>query len=451
MKLKGKIAWSIGAVAVCIILFIVIKRWNIWFGNPVEPPYATQQIPNHILLTFGQNGTDTRAVTWQCDSTLQDACIEYTIENSDDTICLSASGEKFTSEGGSSIFYRAEIPVSAAGNYSYRIRHPHVQSDWHRFSVHDAEKDQPIEFIYLGDIQDTIGGITGQITRNIVTRYPQTQFFVLGGDFIHRPLETYWDEAFRGIDTIAGSYPILAVSGNHEYYKGLNKKAEMRFPLHFAYYLDTYRETGYCFYTARYGDAELYLIDSNANIIRLWQQRNALKKALAQSQAKWKIVVLHHPPYSIRKPHNNLDVKLLFAGLFNRYNVDLVLAGHEHGYARRNARTLNSRPTVPVYTVSHCSPKQYPLYIGDAERYGTGDRYYQRVVIHGDTLQMSTYTIDDCLYDRIELTKEDGKTILTDLSNGIPEQLEMPAEVAKRIKQGALHEYRKSIDERTRK
>lgn len=445
------IIWGICTVIVCAILLIAIKRWNIWFGNPTETPYAAQQTPTHLLLTFGQNGATSRCVTWQCDTTLQEACVEYIFENSGDTIRIPASGEKFTSQGGSSIFYRTDIPVPATGNYTYRVKHPHSCSDWRQFSVRHPQPGQPVEFIYLGDIQDTIGGITGQTTRDIATQYPTTDFFLLGGDFIHRPLETYWDEAFRSIDSIAGTCPILAVTGNHEYLKGMNNKAEARFPLHFAYYLNSYRKTGCCFHTIRYGDAELYLIDSNANPIRLFQQRNALKRAFSSSEAKWKIVILHHPPYSIRNPHNNLDIKFLFVPLFNRYGADLVLAGHEHGYARRSTRSHDNDLTTPVYTVSHCSPKQYPLHIGDAERYGTGDRYYQQIILQEDTMQMNTYTTDHSLYDQIKLVKKAGKTIVTDLSDGIPERIEMPAEVAKRIKPKALRKYRKTIDERTRK
>lgn len=451
MKLKRNIAWAVCIVIVCSIVLIAVSRWNVWFGNPAEPAYAVGQSPSHILLTFGQDGSASRCVTWQCDTVIREASVEYTLENTGDTLRIPAVGEKFTSPGGSSVFYRADIPTPVDGCYSYRTRHPQGCSDWHRFLVRNAAPGQAVEFVYLGDIQDTIGGITGSITRNIVSRHPATDCFLLGGDLIHRPIETYWDEAFRGIDSIAGSYPVLSVAGNHEYYKGLNQKPEVRFPLHFAYFLDSYRKAGYCFYTLRYGNAELFLIDSNANLFRLWQQRNALRNALAKSQAEWKIVVLHHPPYSIRKPHNNLDVRFLFVPLFDRYGVDLVLAGHEHGYARRFTRTLDGKPSVPVYTVSHCSPKQYALCIDDADRYGTGDRYYQHIALHGDTLQMCTYTIDNRLYDRIRLTKENGKTVVTDLSEGIPEQLQMPEAVARRIKPGALREYRKSVEERTRK
>jgi hypothetical protein len=43
-----------------------------------------------------------------------------------------------------------------------------------------------------------------------------------------------------------------------------------------------------------------------------------------------KIVALHHPLRSARSGFNNLLVRLLFEGVVKRYDVELVLAGHEH-------------------------------------------------------------------------------------------------------------------------
>ena len=49
----------------------------------------------------------------------------------------------------------------------------------------------------------------------------------------------------------------------------------------------------------------------------------------AESAVK-KIVALHHPLRSARSKFNNLIVRWLFEGLVKQYNVELVLAGHEH-------------------------------------------------------------------------------------------------------------------------
>ena len=405
MRVKRIVGVGIVATVLCVATVVAVLRWNIWFGNPVEPEYMTSDAPTHVLLTFGKNA-DSRHISWQCDTVLQPAYIEYWMTDGD-TCRVEAEGELFVSGGGKSVFYRGEIAVTNIGRYFYRVCHPEVVSDAYAFEVRDAVREG-VSFIYMGDIQDTIGGITGRVTREIVEAYPETDFYVLGGDLIHRPMEIYWNEAFEGIGAFASTYPTCAVSGNHEYYKGLNKKAEARFPLHFVNYIDCYNENGYCFDTLRYGDVELFLIDSNSNLLRLLKQREAMKKALSQSTARWKVAVLHHPPYSIRRKYNNADVRWLFVPLFEHYGVDLVLSGHEHGYARRHT----DGNTSPVYTISHCSPKQYTHHYTEAECYGTGDRYYQRITVQGDTLQMNTYTIAHELYDSVVITKRDGHSVI---------------------------------------
>ena len=63
-------------------------------------------------------------------------------------------------------------------------------------------------------------------------------------------------------------------------------------------------------------------------------QRAWLERALAASSAPWKIVALHHPPYSAGYQGSSLDVRQAFAPLFERYGVQLVLSGHDHDYQR---------------------------------------------------------------------------------------------------------------------
>lgn len=62
-------------------------------------------------------------------------------------------------------------------------------------------------------------------------------------------------------------------------------------------------------------------------------QKKWLIEALADTSAKWKIVVGHHPLYSGGKRKNNADTKGFekkFAALFDKYKVDAYLCGHEH-------------------------------------------------------------------------------------------------------------------------
>jgi hypothetical protein len=59
------------------------------------------------------------------------------------------------------------------------------------------------------------------------------------------------------------------------------------------------------------------------------------EKELSQSGSHWKIVFFHHPLYSSGERHGS-DIKLrqVLEPLFLKYNVSLVLQGHDHFYER---------------------------------------------------------------------------------------------------------------------
>lgn len=400
------------AVAVGVMVWLVALRWNVWFGNAPEAAYMIPTEPHHILLTMGGH-EHSRLITWQCDTAIQEACVEYFYKNDtasvhDIVYIAQAAGHKFSSQGGSSVFYRAEIPITIPGNYSYRIVHPHVQSQWYGFSVGDMT-DGRVRFAFIGDIQDTINGITHEVVQEIVHHHPDREFYLLGGDLIHRPQERYWDELFRGISPVATSHPVVAVSGNHEYLKGMYKKCEARFPLHFAYFDEVYNGEDYCFKTLRYDNVELFLLDSHCDIFRFHEQVKALDEALSHSQSAWRIVVLHHPPYSIRRKSNNIQLRWLLQPVLERYAVELVLSGHEHGYARISPHDVGG---LPVYTISHCSPKSYRHHNTMVDVYDNGSRYYQLIDCSPDTMSMRTYTHGGYLIDSVSWVKENNQTIV---------------------------------------
>jgi hypothetical protein len=70
-------------------------------------------------------------------------------------------------------------------------------------------------------------------------------------------------------------------------------------------------------------------------------------------------------------------------------------------------RHEDGQAVTPVYTVSHCSPKNYR--IKHDERFDMLDnssRYYQTVDIHGDTLAMATYEVyGHTLFDSLQIVK----------------------------------------------
>lgn len=402
----------------------VASRWNVWFYNPAELAVEPLSAPAHVLLTFGDGDELSRNVSWQCDTALQPSSLLLACDG--DTTRIEAQGEVFVSRNGKAAYYVARLrQLKPDSRYRYCAVTGNKRSPWYGFRTYPAQRDK-FSFMFVGDVQDTIGGIANRLLLDAWAHHPDVEFLVCGGDLTERPANQYWAETFRTLDSIGQSLPILNITGNHDYLKGIVRRLERRFPLIFSYFLDSKVDDNMV-YTLNYGDLQLFVLDSNREFYHLWTQRQWLEEQLEQSTARWKILLLHHPLYSI-KGKNNLIQRWMFDDLVRQYGVDLVLQGHEHAYARMIGGTYkNGAPAIPVYTVSHCSPKNYRIHFDERfDKFGISSRYYQTVSVSGDTLTMATYDAGThTLYDSLMIHVSPVKAhLVKDLGRDIPENLE---------------------------
>ncbi len=433
MRLKNKnIKRLLALLLVAGLAIWVAGRWHVWFGNAPEEAENPAMVPAHVLLTFSNQGELSRNVSWQCDTTLHESWLELACDS--DTTVIEAQGEVFESRNGKAAYYVARLSqLKPDSRYSYRAVTADKASAWYGFQTYQPQRDH-FSFLFVGDVQDTIGGIANRLLLDAWAHHPEVEFLVCGGDLIERPANQYWAETFRTIDSIGQTMPILNVTGNHDYLKGIIQRLEHRFPLVFSYFLDS-KVGDNMVYTLNYGEAQLFVLDSNREFFYLWTQRQWLTEQLDQSKAKWKILVLHHPLYSI-KGKNNIIQRWMFDDLVHQYGVDLVLQGHEHAYARMTGHYKNGAPAAPVYTVSHCSPKNYRIHFDEHfDKFGISSRYYQTINIHGDTLEMAAYDANtQALYDSLMIimnpVKGFGWRPVIDLGKNIPENLDFTPDPA---------------------
>ena len=396
----------LGVIIVLGLGLWVASRWETWFVEEDEEAYAPSRAPSHVLLTFGDSHLLSRNVSWQADSVVRPSWLELVSLTDSDTIRVEAQGEVFRSRGGQAAYYVARLRSLQAGtDYAYRSVTDAKASPWYQFRTKPDAADK-VSFLYIGDVQDSIGGEANRFLREALNRHPGSEFLVCGGDLVDGPRQSCWDEAFRDIDSVAQTMPLLAVTGNHDYRKGVIQWLERRFPLTFSYFLDS-KIADNQVYTLNYGPVQFFLLDSNRELPYLLTQRDWLKEQLAQSRSRWKIVVLHHPLFSIRSRSRNLIQREVFNGLLETYGVDLVLQAHDHAYARMTAHE-DGRAVTPVYTISHCSPKNYDIYDDDRfDKSIASGRFYQTVCISGDTLTMAAYEVyHHSLCDSLQIIKD---------------------------------------------
>ena len=88
------------------------------------------------------------------------------------------------------------------------------------------------------------------------------------------------------------------------------------------------------FYSFDYGPIHVVALDTELAFqdpARRNAQLSWLDADLGATSRRWRIVYLHRPPYSAGSHHgSDLSVRNAFAPIFERHNVQLVLAGHEH-------------------------------------------------------------------------------------------------------------------------
>ncbi|HWC36903.1 MAG TPA: metallophosphoesterase [Acidimicrobiales bacterium] len=113
---------------------------------------------------------------------------------------------------------------------------------------------------------------------------------------------------------------LVAVLGNHDVDRGRGDEVASRLGMPGRWY------------ERRFGPVQLIALDSTRAADR--EQQAWLDRTLTDSDAAFRVVALHHPPYSAGWHGSSRDARRAFGRAFVRHDVDLVLAGHEHDYQR---------------------------------------------------------------------------------------------------------------------
>lgn len=181
-------------------------------------------------------------------------------------------------------------------------------------------------------IRDTCGW--NYTVEKMLKAYPDAAFAISGGDQFQSPDSITQMKAYLAPEKLR-SLPVANTIGNHDdgatlYGDIFNNPNEVR-----ELFADE-AGTGY-YYT--YGDVLFITVNSNNNF--LLDTAKVLRTAVkAYPDAKWRVVTMHHNPYSASLGSDEYsEERLLFSSIYDCYDIDLVLSGHDHFYSR----------TEPVY------------------------------------------------------------------------------------------------------
>lgn len=207
-------------------------------------------------------------------------------------------------------------------------------------------------------IRDTCGW--NYTVEKMLGEYPDAAFAISAGDQFQSPYSRTQMKAYLAPEKLR-SLPMANTIGNHDdgatlYGDIFNNPNEV-----FELNADE-AGTGYYY---KYGDTLFITLNSNNTL--LFDTARVIRKAVrAYPDAKWRVVTMHHNPYSAAFADGEYsEYRLLFSSLFDCYDIDLVLSGHDHLYSRTDimhgGKISDGEGTVYVQSSSASGSNYDPL------------------------------------------------------------------------------------------
>ena len=175
----------------------------------------------------------------------------------------------------------------------------------------------------------------------------------------------------------------------------------------------TYPNNAERFYSFDYGPAHVIVLDTEAaflNTSRRAEQIAWLTADLQASQdAPWRIAVFHRPPYNSGVEHgSDLAVRAAFGPLFEQYNVQLVLNGHEHGYERSvpwRESPNTSRQAVTYVVTGGAGATLYQMGRSAWTAFSRSAYHYVRLAVSPADVTLEAVGSNGSVFDRFTLDR----------------------------------------------
>ncbi|WP_344162165.1 metallophosphoesterase family protein [Nocardiopsis rhodophaea] len=391
-------------------------------------PAAAAAAPERVTLSPTADPSTSQTVTWR---TPDDGAPVLEIAPTGATERIRRIEGKRTGEA-SGVYYRATADgLEPASQYRYRVGG--AGGDWHTFTT-AADSADPFTFLYFGDVQNDITRGAAPTVKAALADTPDARLALHAGDLVNQGSDDdEWDEWYGAFAPATAAINQVAAPGNHEYSGSqLSPHWPLQFPGagngpdnkdldHTAYYTD-YQNVRFIVLNASYTNAPWF---SYADW--LGDQERWLRGVLDDNPNRWTVVTFHQPLFANRPGRDNEPLRRYWLDVFEDYNVDLVLQGHDHSYGRGNlVANRTDDPAVqtgPVYVVAVTGPKMYDVSDTNWVRNGAEARVqradtqtYQAITVDGERMDYTASTADGEVVDAFTITKGAGGKHVTDVS-----------------------------------
>jgi len=346
--------------------------------------WQTVKTPKSSFIEWGEQGnpfSNKREIT-ESDSTEHGHQFSYTI-----------TGLK----PGTRVFYR----ITADGEKEAGL-----------FRTAPEDTADSLTFYAMGDTNTDLADfdtVMSRVFRDMGTDLSSRQTFILhAGDLVDNgTVEPDWDKQLftpskRHITTMLKYLPVMACRGNHEGYKGTTL-----FPKYLPYNFKE-KDTDRFYYSFDYGPVHIACVDPYAGDIPAQafskgsRQYTWLEQDLKTAKKRWNIAVCHEPAWSARGGHaNNEHVQKYLHPLFKKHNVQLVISGHNHYYARCAVDGIVYITTGGGGTTLRTPDRNQPYL-----EFALKTHHFLRINIQKDTMKITAVGKDGTIIDTTDIAYE---------------------------------------------
>lgn len=367
---------------------------------------------SYITTCVGENETS-MGINYHCS--IADSFVQYSTTSTftnDTTQTITAASTLWSAEAnpndsktGFNERYVSKVNLTGLTEntqYYYRICAGSSISKTYKFKTAAASATN-INFLFGTDIHAAGGSYTptrpNSMIENVKSNVRNLNLLVLTGDQVDRGgYESHWQSYYTGMQ-VYDEIAVAAIPGNHEYYHSSDSAYVS--PLYFNQFHnnpqngpESRKNSSYYF---NYGNILFIMIDvidkKNATEHKEW-----IKTTIENNPSQWIIVGTH--ANAITGGSYSTDSKWMmntFGDLFEEYQVDLVIGGHEHVYLRKDSLYNNEKNTdlgVTYYVSPAAQHKQYGIkedYKDTVDEYENTNYKINTISVTNSNLVLSLY------------------------------------------------------------
>ena len=248
----------------------------------------------------------------------------------------------------------------------------------------DTCRANSLDILLLGDIHS---GLTRADYDSLAARLPEAEVLAQVGDWLERGQEYYRQQLLREWNGCGlSALPVINCPGNHEYSKGLNKQLSPVWQEAFPQPDNGPHTAPGVSYYVDFPHLRFIVIDTNPldHIVYLTRTLTWLKQTIYSAGDRFVVVMMHHPVIPAGEGRFSPMIYTTFRLALS--DVDLVIAGHDHSYARR-------MPFVVFNTAGKPKPQRSATHY---ER-SSPDATYMLLSVRPDQLELRAYRMEDGL------------------------------------------------------